>query len=184
MHITDTTKELAPRWREIANQFIFPFVVTSGGPRPPWMHFLPVCGFLLVLCPSWVMDYLSAISQSNHIQRCSSSCDVMPLFISSLLRLCYYYMALVFPPLTFNCSPFGFLPHTLRLLCVFVTRNLHLKGSWNNLVWEKVCFLHNFGLFAWMKYTARVQNKMRRLRWRMRSSVTQRLLLMSFFSSL
>lgn len=51
----------------------FPFCCHLWRPRPPWLHFLPVQSFLLVLCPSWVMDYLSAISQHNHIQRCSSS---------------------------------------------------------------------------------------------------------------
>lgn len=38
-----------------------------------------------VLCPSWVMDYLSAVSQYNHIQF-QSFPKMMPLFISSLVR--------------------------------------------------------------------------------------------------
>lgn len=119
VHITNTTKELALRWRTIANQFIFPFFVTSGGPRPLRMHFLPVRGFLLVLCPSWVMDYLSAISQSNHIQRCSSSCAVCFKDDTSLHFLFGPpVLLLVFPPLTFNCSPFGFLSYTLAFVCI------------------------------------------------------------------
>lgn len=54
----------------------FPVCCHLWRPRPPRLHFLPVQSFLLVLCPSWVMDYLSAISQHNHIQRCSSSSAV------------------------------------------------------------------------------------------------------------
>lgn len=32
--------------------------------------------FFFVLCASWVMDYLSAVSQHNDIQRCSLCCSV------------------------------------------------------------------------------------------------------------
>lgn len=82
-----------------------------------------------VLCPSWVMDYLSAVSQYNHIQL-QSFPKMMPLFISSLVRQSYYYLALVFPPSTFNYSPSCSSYNTVRLelrctllqlLCVFAT---------------------------------------------------------------
>lgn len=110
--------------------------------RPPWMHFLPARRFLLVLCPSLVMDSLSAISQSNHIQRCSSSraacfkddAALHFLFAPPVLLLHVVGVSSIdFQLFSFWVFLF-FLPYTLRLLSVFVTRNLHFKGSWNNHV--------------------------------------------------
>lgn len=66
----------------------FPFCCHLWRARPPRLHFLSECSFLLVLCPSWIMDYLSAISQCNHIQQCSSSCAVCFRDDASLNFLC------------------------------------------------------------------------------------------------
>lgn len=85
LNVNIKTKELALTWRTITNQFIFPFVVTFGVPVLPDCI---SCSFLLVLCPSWIMDYLSAISQCNHIQQCSSSCAVCFRDDASLNFLC------------------------------------------------------------------------------------------------
>lgn len=76
--------------------------------------------FRLVLYASWVMDYLSAVSQYNDIRCCSRVLycpfrKMRPLFISSLARQCYYYLALVFPPSNFNYPPSRFLYSTVRI---------------------------------------------------------------------
>lgn len=151
--VTITTKESAVRLRTIAKQFILPFVVTSGGPCPPWMHFLPARGSLLLLCPSWVMDYLSAISQSNHIQRCSSSCPVcfkddaalhflfaLPVLllhaagVSSidfqLFSFCFFYL-----------RHWGFCLYLWPEICILKVLEIILLG-------KKVCFLQSSALVA------------------------------------
>lgn len=56
---------------------------------PPVISSLPVAfpvsaSLRLIPCASWVMDYLSAVSQYNDIHCCSSSCNVRPKDEASL----------------------------------------------------------------------------------------------------
>lgn len=120
----------------------FPFCCHLWRPRPPRLHFLPVQRFLLVLCPSWVMDYLSAISQHNHIQQCSSSCAVCFkddaslhfLFAPSVLLHGIGVSSLDFQ--LFSLWLLYIIP--LRLVCTFVTRYLHFKVE--IILWKSCVF--------------------------------------------
>lgn len=117
----------------------FPFCCHLWRARPPRLHFLSEWSFLLVLCPSWIMDYLSAITQCNHIQQCSSSCAVCFRDDASLNFLCAP-SELSLPPLTCSYFPFCFLHHMLRPLWVFMTWNLHFKVK-ILLLWKSCCFV-------------------------------------------
>lgn len=98
--------------------------------------------FCLVLCASWVMDYLSAVSQYNNIHCCSPSCTARSsdeaslhfLFGSPQLLLLGFGVSS-----TFNYPPSRFFYSTVRQvprpgytpslhLCVFASesRNLHI----------------------------------------------------------
>lgn len=96
--------------------------------------------FRLVLCASWVMDYLSAISQYNDIQCCSPSCTVRSKdeaslhFLSGsleLLLLGFGVSSIDFQlsslSLFLQCSEAG-APASLHSTTAFVyeSRNLHI----------------------------------------------------------
>lgn len=108
----------------------FPFCCHLWRARPPRLHFLSEWSFLLVLCPSWIMDYLSAISQCNHIQQCSSSCaacfrdDASLNFLCAPSELSLHGIAVssidlqLFPLLLFHIICWGLCEYSWPEICI------------------------------------------------------------------
>lgn len=94
--------------------------------------------FRLVFCASWVMDYLSAVSQYNDIQCCSPSCTVRSkdeaslhfLFGSPELLLLGFGVSFVdfqlssLSRFSYSTVRLGLRPHYTDILCLFLSREI------------------------------------------------------------